>query len=403
MDHDDYIAKNWRKLNGEDHWKESLDPPSPHLRTYINHYGEMAEATYDAYIQTSHSKNAGNCKYARTNLLKQCGLLQGRPLNQYKVTKYLYAMSAVTLPGAFVFSSDTSPWSKKSNWMGFIAVATDDGKKVLGRRDILVAWRGTVNPSDMIYDSELNLVSAPIVFGSQYKDDDPKIHQGWYSIYTTSDQNSRYNKSSARDQALEEIKKLVNEYRDEDISMTLTGHSMGAAVATLNAIDIVLNGLNKQSDTPMKSCPVTVFGFGSAKVGNSGFKKVFNSMKDLYCLRISNTPDVVPKFPTLGYSDVGTELVIDTLKSPYLKGPGNPVVWHNMESYMHGVAGVQTGILGGFKLEIKRDLSLVNKFGDILDDKYGVPPSWWTEENMGMVQKHDGTWELRDHEEDIEP
>ncbi|KAD3337874.1 hypothetical protein E3N88_33395 [Mikania micrantha] len=346
MDHDDYIAKNWRKLNGEDHWKESLDPPSPHLRTYINHYGEMAEATYDAYIQTSHSKNAGNCKYARTNLLKQCGLLQGRPLNQYKVTKYLYAMSAVTLPGAFVFSSDTSPWSKKSNWMGFIAVATDDGKKVLGRRDILVAWRGTVNPSDMIYDSELNLVSAPIVFGSQYKDDDPKIHQGWYSIYTTSDQNSRYNKSSARDQ-----------------------HGCGGCDA--NAIDIVLNGLNKQSYIPAKSCPVTMW---------------FQNSHPWVLGRRDRASD--------RHAQVS---VLEGTREPMESGQ------LHMESYMHGVAGVQTGILGGFKLEINRDLSLVNKFGDILDDKYGVPPSWWTEENMGMVQKHDGTWELKDHEEDIEP
>lgn len=176
---------------------------------------------------------------------------------------------------------------------------------------------------------------------------------------------------------------------------------MGSAIGALNAVDIVFNKLNKQS--MQKVCPVTVFGFASPKVGDSGFKKVFDAMKDLYCLRINNSPDVVPKYPILGYSDIGGELLVDTLKSPYLKGPGNPGIWHNMEGYMHAVAGVQSGILGGFKLEINRDITLVNKFGDILHDKYGVPPNWWTEKNTGMVQKQDGTWELKDHEEDNDP
>nr|XP_043626751.1 phospholipase A1-II 1-like [Erigeron canadensis] len=174
---------------------------------------------------------------------------------------------------------------------------------------------------------------------------------------------------------------------------------MGGAIAALNAVDIVFNGLNKLSVTPPKSCPVTVFAFATPKVGDDGFKKVFTSMNNLYCLRISNVPDLVPKYPIIGFEDVGSELVIDTAKSSYLKQPGHPGTWHNMEAYMHGVAGVQ-GILGGFKLEIDRDLSLINKFGDILLDKYGVPGSWWTDQNTGMVQRQDGTWELKDHEED---
>ncbi|XP_071713073.1 phospholipase A1-II 1-like [Rutidosis leptorrhynchoides] len=396
------IAKDWKKLSGlENHWKNSLDPPSTDLRLYINHYGELAEATYDAYIKTPHSKNAGNVRYSRKNLMTKVGLTQGRPLNEYKVTKYLYATSAVMLPGAFVTSSSPQAWSKKSNWIGFIGVANDEGKKALGRRDILVAWRGTVNPSDMIHDAELLPVPAPKIFGLLHKDN-PKVHNGWYSIYSTHDENTRYNKQSARDQAIDEVKKLVNEYRNEEISLTLTGHSMGAAIATLNAVDIVFHGLNKQTVTPPISCPVTVFAFACPKVGDDGFSKVFKSMKDLYCLRINNVPDVVPKYPMVGYSDVGSELVIDTVKSTYLKGPGDPGSWHSMEGYMHGVAGVQ-GKKGGFKLEVNRDLSLVNKFSDALMDKYGIPPAWWTEKHSGMVQNPDGHWELKDHEEDNDP
>lgn len=177
---------------------------------------------------------------------------------------------------------------------------------------------------------------------------------------------------------------------------------MGGAIAILNAVDIVFHGLNKQSVTPPKSCPVTVFAFACPKVGDTGFYKAFSSLKDLYCLRIDNVPDVVPKYPMVGYSDVGSELVVDTIKSTYLKPPGDPGSWHSMEGYMHAVAGTQ-GKKGGFKLEIDRDVSLVNKFSDSLLDKYGVPTSWWTEKHSGMVQNSNGTWELKDHEEDTDP
>ncbi|KAL7616591.1 phospholipase A1-II 1-like [Lactuca sativa] len=392
------IANNWKIYNGVTHWLGLLDSPPSDFRTYINHYGEMAEATYDAYIKTPVSKNAGNCRFSRKNLFDRCGILRGRPLNQYKVTKYIYATSAVPVPGAFVTSSSTQAWSKKSNWIGFIAVATDEGKKVLGRRDIMIVWRGTVNPSDMVHDAELVKVSAKKIFGEMHLDN-PKVHMGWYSIYTTSDPNTRYNQTSARDQALAEVKKLVDEYREEETSLTITGHSMGAAVGTLNAIDIVFNGINKQAVVPPRACLVTMFAFACPKVGDANFQKVFNSQTNLHCLRINNALDIVPKYPMVGYSDVGHELGIDTTKSTYLKTVGDPVSWHSMEGYMHGVAGTQ-GIKGGFKLEINRDLSLINKYSGTLKDEYGIPSSWWTEKHNGMVQNDNGNWELNDREVD---
>ncbi|XP_054776501.1 phospholipase A1-IIgamma-like [Prosopis cineraria] len=380
-------STNWRELGGEHHWRNLLDPLDINLRRYIIHYGEMAEATYDAFDSDKASKHARRSRYGKRDFFSKVGLEHGNPF-KYKMTKFLYATSEID----FLILDNV----EESNWMGYVAVATDEGKAVLGRRDIVIAWRGTEQVMEWIKDLQFLLDDAPYIFG----DTECKVHRGFYSVYTATNSHSN-SKSSARTQVLTEIRRLVDKYKDEEISITITGHSLGAALATLNAVDIVSNGYNIREDESQKACPVTAIVFASPRVGDSDFKEFSCSQKDLRILRIRNKNDIVPRHPFLGYDEVGEELEIDTQKSNFLKQPGDLKSWHNLEVYLHGVTGTQ-GSKGGFNLEVKRDIALVNKGMGALKDEYNIPVAWKIDQNRGLVQQPNGGWKMLESESESE-
>ncbi|XP_055805115.1 phospholipase A1-IIgamma-like [Solanum dulcamara] len=391
------MAEKWEELSGKNNWEGLLNPLDVDLRKYIIQYGEKAEVTYDTFISDKASKYAGASRYSMENLFSNVGL----DPSKYRVTKFFYATSSMPLPDAFITKSlSREAWSKESNFMGYVAVATDEGKVSLGRRDIVIAWRGTIQTLEWVNDLQFLLIPGPKVFGNGglLPLFQPLVHHGFYNVYTSESARSKYNKTSSRDQVLEEVKRLVEEYKDEEVSITVTGHSLGASLATLNAVDIAFNKINKSSNG--KEFPVTAFVFASPKVGDLNFVNTFHKLKHLHIMRIHNLLDIVPKYPPLGYFDVGQEIIIDTAKSPYFKLPGDILTWHNLECYLHGVAGTQgLGLLTGFKLEVDRDIALANKSSGALKDEYLVPANWWTAKNKGMVQQEDGKWILKDREE----
>ncbi|KAF3328347.1 Phospholipase A1-II 5 [Carex littledalei] len=384
------------ELLGSNHWSGLLDPLDLSLRGFVLLCGDLIQVTYDSFNSDQHSKYTGSCRYSKSNLLQKVLFPAASDLT---VSAYLYATSEVSVPKEFLlFSLADEAWSKESNWMGYVAISNPS--PTTGRRVIYIAWRGTIRNLewvDVLHPLQESIRS--ILSPSNSKDiseDEPKVMKGWYTIYTSSNANSQFSKLSARDQLLYAIKQLIDKYKDEsELSIVCTGHSLGAALATLSAFDIVESGLAKLDGKP--DIQVTSVVFGSPQVGNKEFKERLEMHQNLRVLRVKNKPDVIPLYPTgiLGYVNVGQELLIDSKKSPYLKeSTTNVGDYHNLQAILHTVAG-WNGEKEEFKLQVKRSIALVNKSSEFLKDELLVPGSWWVEKNKGMILGDDGEWRMQ--------
>lgn len=149
---------------------------------------------------------------------------------------------------------------------------------------------------------------------------------------------------------------MVEKYPDEEVSVTITGHSLGSAVAILSAYDIAETGLNVKKDG--RKVHVSVFSFSGPRVGNLRFKERLESELGVKVLRVHNIHDLVPKSPGLFfnetsppwllkvvegfpwcYTHVGVDLELDHKKSPHLNPNGDSACAHNLEAHLHLLDG----------------------------------------------------------------
>ncbi|CAE6050043.1 unnamed protein product [Arabidopsis arenosa] len=345
------LGRRWMEYQGLQNWDGLLDPLDENLRREILRYGQFVESAYQAFDFDPSSPTYATCRFPRSTLLDRSGL----PNSGYRLTKNLRATSGINLPR---WIEKAPSWmATQSSWIGYVAVCQDKEEiSRLGRRDVVISFRGTATCLEWLENLRATLThlpngpTGPNLNGSN---SGPMVESGFLSLYTSG-------VHSLRDMVREEISRLLQSYGDEPLSVTITGHSLGAAIATLAAYDI---------KTTFKRAPmVTVISFGGPRVGNRCFRKLLEK-QGTKVLRIVNSDDVITKVPGVVlenreqenvkmstasimpswiqrrveetpwvYAEVGKELRLSSRDSPHLNSI-NVATCHELKTYLHLVDG----------------------------------------------------------------
>ncbi|KAH0459793.1 hypothetical protein IEQ34_010456 [Dendrobium chrysotoxum] len=317
----------WRDIQGADDWRNLLHPLHPILRHELIRYAQFVISSYKSFDQDPSSPHYLNSKYPMLSILSQSGLSNA----PYQVTKYLYATPAT---------------STRSHWIGYIAVSDDHSLSTLGRRDILVSFRGTVTNTEWLTNFMSSLATAGLdPFNPR---PDVKVESGFLTLYAS---------ACCRASLLTEISRIVNLYKnDDELSITLAGHSMGSSLAVLFGYDLAELGLNRVGSGAgiNQVIPVTVYSYGGPRVGNFGFKARCDEL-GVKVLRVVNVKDPVTKMPGLFlnenlrlpwsngggggdggscYAHVGVELALD-----FFEMENYPACVHDLEAYVRRLEG----------------------------------------------------------------
>ncbi|KAK7279162.1 hypothetical protein RJT34_24208 [Clitoria ternatea] len=163
------------------------------------------------------------------------------------------------------------------------------------RRRLVVAFRGTEQSQWKDLRTDLMLVPAglnPERIGGDFKQE-IQVHSGFLSAY-----------DSVRTGIISLIRLAIGYVDDDSKSLNkwhvyVTGHSLGGALATLLALELSSNQLAKRG-----AISITMYNFGSPRVGNKRFAEVYNErVNDSW--RVVNHRDIIPTVPRLmGYCHV---------------------------------------------------------------------------------------------------
>ena len=157
-------------------------------------------------------------------------------------------------------------------------------------RDILwITFRGTDSPKD--WKTDLTFWKKAIPYDNS--NTNIRVHTGFINAYKA---------KCVRDKILQTVTDDINYIK-------ITGHSLGAALAVLCAVDIQYNYPDRD---------IEVFLFGCPRVGNKAFITSYNKRVNK-TVRIENGNDIVTKLPFvfMGYRHVGAKIHIGKPRLPF--------------------------------------------------------------------------------------
>ncbi|KAF0928741.1 hypothetical protein E2562_006160 [Oryza meyeriana var. granulata] len=340
------IADEWRRYHGEGGWDGLLDPLDQNLRREVLRYGDFVQAAYTAFHSMPSSAAASQYSQHRTLVL---------PDRSSRPTRSLFATSSLSIPPWAQRRSAPRWLTQRSSFVGYVAVC-DNEREVqrMGRRDIAVVLRGTATCPEWAENLRAGLVPVDDDDGGSPQNA-PKVAKGFLSLYKTAGDHV----PSLSDAIVDEVRRLVDVYKGEELSITVVGHSLGASLAVLAADEL---SACLASDHP-RPPPIAVVSFGGPKTGNRAFADRLQHERGVNVLRVVNAGDVVTRVPGAppaiareGHVHVGAELRLDSRDSPCLRPDAGPACCHDLEAYLHLLDGF-TGSGRPFRADASRSVA----------------------------------------------
>ncbi|XP_015698212.2 phospholipase A(1) DAD1, chloroplastic [Oryza brachyantha] len=280
------IGRQWAELQGARDWDGLLNPLDGALRGELVRYGEFVRAAYASFNFDGGAPSYGSCRFPSNSLLRRSGL----PETGYRVARLLHA------------ASTSAPcWlSCRSSYIGYVAVCDEEEEiERLGRRDVVIAFRGTATCSEWVDNFKSTLTRLPLTTSPRSADGEaaPMVESGFWRLFTTPGKAH----SSLQHQVRGEVQRIISEYGGKGmppLSITVTGHSLGAALAVLTAYEITTTSAMQGHGgaAPM----VTAVSFGGPRVGNAAFRRRLEESGGKV-LRVVNSDDIVTRVP--GFPD----------------------------------------------------------------------------------------------------
>lgn len=246
--------------------------------------------------------------YDNWSVLSQSTNLDGRPIvtstglpvipgKTYKVLKTIYSNDLAT------DISPQKPLLEGYKTIGIVAQNAADNT------DVFIAVRGTEGIWEWLQDTKFLLRSFPNVPGSGLTEDG--FTDMYFSFSLTASSSTTF---------LKDVAALL----PANATVTVVGHSLGSALATLLALDMSAN----------TTFPAGLYTFASPRVGDLSFHNLFNHVVP-NAYRIANRLDIVPKTPPpLLYFHVGDET--DLIPSSAMKF--DLLCEHHLSSYFNMLA-----------------------------------------------------------------
>lgn len=184
--------------------------------------------------------------------------------------------------------------------------------------EAVLAFRGTEGIHEWIVDGDFGTRACPFPGGAGNTED------GFSDMY-----ESVATAAAAGSPGLPKVLATLS-WKQAVTSLTVCGHSLGGALATLAALDIAAN-----APPPFKN--PTVYTYASPRTGDGQFAAKYSQMAP-NTFRIANELDVVPKVPLdPPYQHVSGEFALKpyTLLPPKLFVEPNLVCLHTLTSYLY--------------------------------------------------------------------